>query len=99
MLILIALLCVLSPVHLFATLWTVAHQAPVSMEFFRQEYWSHLPFPPLRDLPDPGINAASPVFPCIVGRFFATGEALDFNYEASLTRSILTFIKCFLKVF
>ena len=38
--------CVLSPFGLFATLWTVAHQALLSMEFSRQEYWSWLPFPP-----------------------------------------------------
>ena len=52
----------LSHVQLFATLWTVAHQASLSMEFFRQEYWSGLPFPPLRDLPNPGIEPASPDF-------------------------------------
>ena len=50
----------LSRVRLFATPWTVAHQAPPSMEFFRQEYWSGLPFPPPRDLPDPGIGPRSP---------------------------------------
>ena len=38
------------------TSWTVAHQAPLSMGFFRQEYWSGLPFPPPDDLPDPGIK-------------------------------------------
>ena len=42
-------------------LWAVAHQAPLSKEFFRQEYWSGLPFPPPRDLPDPRIEPASPV--------------------------------------
>ena len=40
----------------FVTLWTVAHQAPLSMEFPRQEYWSGLSFPPPEDLPDPGIT-------------------------------------------
>ena len=45
----------LSRVQLFATLWTVAHQAPLSMRFSRQEYWTGLPFPPPGDLPDPGI--------------------------------------------
>ena len=44
----------------FETPWTVAHQAPLSMEFFRQEYWSGLPFPSPGDLPDPGIETASP---------------------------------------
>jgi len=49
----------LSHVQLFATLWTVAHQAPLSMEFSRQEYWSGLPFAPLEDLTDPGIEHKS----------------------------------------
>ena len=47
-------------VQLFATLWTVAYQAPQSMEFFRQEFWSGLSFPSLGDLPDPGIEPRSP---------------------------------------
>ena len=50
----------LSRVRLFATPWTVAHQAPPSMEFSKQEYWSGLPFPSPGDLPDPGIKPASP---------------------------------------
>ena len=45
-----------SHVQLFATPWTVAHQAPLSMKFSRQEYWSGLPFPTSGDLPDPGIE-------------------------------------------
>ena len=44
-----------------ATLWTLAHQAPLSMGFSRQEYWSGLPCPPPEDLPDPGIKPWSPV--------------------------------------
>ena len=50
----------LSRVRLFATLWTVAHQAPLSMGFSRQEYWNALPFPSPGDLPDPGIRPRSP---------------------------------------
>ena len=50
----------LSRVLLFATLWTVAHQAPLSMGFSRQEYWNGLPFPSPGDLPDPGIEPRSP---------------------------------------
>ena len=50
----------LSRVRLFEISWTVAHQAPQSMEFSRQEYWSGLPFPPPGDLPDPGIEPGSP---------------------------------------
>ena len=44
----------------FATLWTVGHQAPPSMGFSRQEYWSGLPFPSPGDFPDPGIEPGSP---------------------------------------
>ena len=50
----------LSHVQLFATPWTVTHQAPPSMGFSRQEYWSGLPLPSPEDLPDPGIEAGSP---------------------------------------
>ena len=46
----------LSRVLLFATSWAVAHQAPLSMGFFRQEYWHGLSFPPPADLPNPGIE-------------------------------------------
>ena len=52
----------LSRVQLFATPWTVAYQAPPSMGFSRQEYWSGLPFPSPKDLPDPGIEPGSPAF-------------------------------------
>ena len=47
------------------TLWTVAHQAPRSIRFSRQEYWSGLPFPPPGDHPDLGIETASPVSPAL----------------------------------
>ena len=50
----------LSHVRLFATPWTVVHQAPLSMGFSRQEYWSGLPFPSPGDLPNPGIKLRSP---------------------------------------
>ena len=50
----------LSRVRLFVTPWTVAYQAPLSMGFSRQEYWSGLPFPSPGDLPDPGIKPGSP---------------------------------------
>ena len=59
------------------TLWTIAHQAPLSMGFSKQEQWSELPFPPPGDLPNPLIKLASPSLLC-AGRFFtcwATGEA------------------------
>ena len=50
----------LSRVQLFGTQWTVAYQAPPSMGFSRQEYWSGLPFPSPGDLPNPGIKPGSP---------------------------------------
>ena len=62
----------LSSVQLSATPWTIAHQGPLSMEFSRQEYWSRLPFPPPGDLPDPGIEPASPLSPALAGRLFTT---------------------------
>ena len=64
--------CTLNHVQLFATLWTVACQAPLSMEFPRQEYWSGLPFPSPGDLPDPGIKPTSLASLALAGGFFAT---------------------------
>ena len=49
------------------TLWIVGHQAPLSMGFSRQEYWSGLPCPPPGDLPNPGIGTASLISPALVG--------------------------------
>ena len=61
--------CMLSRVQLFVTPRTVAHQAPLSREFSRQEYWSGLPFPSLVDLPDLGIEPMSLISPSLGGRF------------------------------
>ena len=57
---------------LFVTLWTIAQQLPLSMGFFRQEYWGGLPFPPPGDLPHPGIERTSLPSPALAGRFFTT---------------------------
>ena len=57
----------LSHVQLFETPWTVACQAPLSIDYSRQEYWSVLPFPPPGDLPD---LRTEPAFPALAGRFF-----------------------------
>ena len=65
-------MCSLSFVLLFLTLWTVPHQAPLSMGFSRQEYWSGLPFPPPGDLPNPGIEPESPTSPAVAGGLFTT---------------------------
>ena len=66
------------------TLWTVACQAPLSIGFSRQEYWSELPFIPPGDLPDPGIE---PVSPAKAGGFFTTeppGKPCHCTYSTSL---------------
>ena len=66
-------LCACSVVSDSATLWTVACQTPLSMGFSRQEYWSELPYPPIGDLPNPGIEPVSPASPIyIAGGFFTT---------------------------
>ena len=70
---LVCVLCVLSRfsrVRPNATLWTVAHQAPLSLGFSRQEYWSGLPFPSWGDLPNPGIELVSPASPALTGFFY-----------------------------
>ena len=64
-----ACVCSRSHARCFVTSSTVVHQAPPSMEFPRQEYWSGLPFPTPGDLPDPGIK---PTSPALAGRFFNT---------------------------
>ena len=68
------LLCAksLSRVWFFVNPWTVASQAPLSLGFSRQEYWSGLPCPPPGDLPDPGIKPVSLMPPALTARFFTT---------------------------
>ena len=69
--------CVLSHfscVQLFAISWTVAHQAPTSMGFSRQEYWSGLPCPPPGNLPNPGIKPTSLTSPAFGSGFFTTKQ-------------------------
>ena len=61
--------CVLGNVWFFETPWTIAHQAPLSMEFSRQEYWNGLPFTS-GVLPNPGIKPMSPECPTLAGGFF-----------------------------
>ena len=63
--------------RLFMTLWTVACQAPLSMGFSRQEFWSGLPWPPPRDLPDPRIKPASPVSPALADGYFITSATCE----------------------
>ena len=65
-----------SRVQLFASPWTIAHQALLPMGFSRQ-YWNRLPWPPLRDLPDPGIEPMSLMSPALVNRFFTTSTTWE----------------------
>ena len=67
-----------SHVQLFVTPWTIARQAPLSLGFTRQEYWSEWPRPAPGDLPNPGIKPASLMSPALTCKFFtstATWEA------------------------
>ena len=74
--------CILSHVRLFATLWTVTHQAPLSLGFSRQEYWSGLPCPPAGNLPSSGIEPVSLRSPALTGGFFTIG----FTWESEEAR-------------
>ena len=65
-------MCVCSVMSDFVTLWTVALQAALSIGFPRQEYWSGLPFPTPRDLPDPGIEPVSLAPPAVAGGLLLT---------------------------
>ena len=77
--------CVLSHVQLFAVPWTIVHQALLSMEFSRQEYWNGLPFPAPGDLPHPGIEHASLSSLALADIFFIT-STISYHH-----------LKCFFK--
>ena len=75
-----------SHVWLCATPWTVAHQPPLSMGFFRQEYWNGWPCPPPGDLPDPGMEASSLASPALAESSLplgATWEALSLYHKST----------------
>ena len=74
-----------SHVPLFATPWTVAHEAPLSMGFSRQGYRSELPCPPPGDLPNPGIKTASLKSPALAGGFFTTSTTREAHFTHSGT--------------
>ena len=67
----------LPSVRLFVTLWTIAHQAPPSTGFSRQEYWSGLPRVPPGDLSDPGTERKSLRSPALAGKFFITSATWE----------------------
>ena len=80
--------CALSHVRLFAIPWTVAHQAALSIGFFRQEYWSRLPFPSPGDLPDAGIEPCISCISCIGRQILyhcTTWEAQVYPSDLSLS--------------
>ena len=86
-------MCVLSCFRLFADPWTVARQAPLSMGYPMQEYWSGLPFPSPEDFPDPGIKPESLASPALAGGFFtttATWEAQSCYVRCSVAQSCPT---------
>ena len=68
----VCMLSCFSHVHRFVILWIVAHQAPLSMGFSRQEYWSGLSFPSPGDLPNPRIKRTSLMSSALIGRFLTT---------------------------
>ena len=69
-----------------ATLWTVASQAPLSMGFPRQEYWSELLCPPPRDLPDSRIETASLRSPALSGRFFTSSTTREAHVSITFSK-------------
>ena len=75
---------------LFATPWTVAHLASLSMGFSRQEYWSGLPCPSPGDLLDPGIELASFMSPAVAGGFFTTSATIVKAKSLSRVRLFVT---------
>ena len=85
--------CVLSHfccVQLCAVIWTVSHQAPLSMGFSRQEYWSGFSCPPPGDLPDSGVEPESLTSPALAGLFFTTSA----SWEVRETQKIFSFSSC-----
>ena len=73
-------------VQLFMTPWTVARQAPLSMGFSRQEYWSGLPCPPPGDLPDPGNEPMSLMSNALAGDLFTTAATWENSVLLYITR-------------
>ena len=86
----------LSRVRLFAAPWTVAYQAPLSMGFSRQEYWSGLPFPSPGNLPDSGIEPGSPALQADALPSRPPGKSLKFSDSITLLKVLCTFAILFL---
>ena len=73
----VCMLSCFSCVRLCVSLWTIAPQVPLCLEFSRQEYWKGLPCPPPRNLPNPGIKSGSLTSPTLANRFFTTRATLE----------------------
>ena len=93
-------ICVPSCVWLFATSWTPAFQAPLSMEFSTQEYWNGLPFPTPEDLPDVGIKSVSPALTDRFGFFSLShlGRPSPKTRGTKITPVVITLISHCLKI-
>ena len=87
-----------SCVRLFATVWTLAQKAPLSVGFSRQEYWSGPPCPPPGDLPDPDMLPASLSSPALAGRFLLLVPPKKPLPQASRVIFLVVFILVFLQV-
>ena len=72
-----------------APLWTVLSQAPLSVGFSRQVYWCGLPCPPSGDLPDPGIELASPMSPVLPDKFFTTSATWEAQIQGQPSLTLL----------
>ena len=80
--------------HSLPPLWNIAHQAPVSVEFSRQEYRRGLPFPSPGDLPYPGIEPASLASRALAGGFFTTSATWEAPQPCSMYQNFFTFYHC-----
>ena len=89
------------PTHSHATPWTVAHQAPLSVGFPRQEYCSGLPFPSPGNLPNPGMEHTSPVSPALEGRFFTIeppGKPPSQHHQGGISLRTLRYLLCIISL-
>ena len=77
--------------------WTVAHQAPLPMEFSRQEYWSGVPFLTPGDLPNPGVEPAFLASPALAGGFFTTSDPREATDGLYYTNKDMTLLRKFFK--
>ena len=80
-----------SGIQLFVTLWTVAHQVPLSMGLYKEEYWAGLPCPPPGNLPNPGIEPASLMSFALAGRYFTTSATWEAHLVYTYTKTCISY--------